>query len=194
MSGPTSSLQQLIAAGILDKDFEVLEQTPEPEVEYHDVLPTERERLEEAYLDMCTGLGVSPTRSSAARPTTQAPDDLLYYRTVGYHWLYSGGNYGWWHFAKNDNEKLETQYRQFKTAGGSSGGYALKICGHPYYIDFNEMTQRGSGKMRQLLRVSTLEDIALKGIAGSRITKRDITTPATALTTNNFTHVLYSTV
>ena len=105
--------------------------------------------------------------------------DLEYYQTVKYHWLYSSQSYGWWHFAVDDNDALELLYQT-----GNNNGQLL-INGQNFNFNFRQMTQRGSGRSnRQILRVSSLTDIALRGVAGSRIEKRDIT--SAVVTHSNF--------
>jgi hypothetical protein len=96
------------------------------------------------------------------------PPDLAYYQTVGYHWLYSSPSYGWWHYAKEDNDKLESMYQT------GNKKFQLNVEGNTFHIDYERMVQQGTGKPRNLLRTTTLKDIALKGVAGSRIQKRDI--------------------
>jgi hypothetical protein len=101
-----------------------------------------------------------------APPTT--PNDLNYYQDIEYHWLYSSPSYGWWHFSKNDNNILEDLYRSGQRQG------TLQIGHNAFTVDFAKMQQYGSGKPRHMLRTTTLGDIVLKGVAGSRIAKRDI--------------------
>ena len=95
-------------------------------------------------------------------------DSLEYYKTCTYHWLYSGRSHGWWHYSKNNNIALENLYRN------GPGPSQLTINSKTYSINFVEMTQRENSSVRNILRVESLEHIALEGIDGSRIQKCDV--------------------
>ena len=174
-----SSLEQLIRDGILDKDFLQLGQSAgagagaNATVTYHSrtdapavdapgtgsPTPSLDNQTADTTVD---GQQVSPL---VPGPPTQQPAlaDLTYYHNVAYHWLYSSPHYGWWHFAKDDNEQLEAVYTQ------KQPGCQLNINGQTYMVDFHRMTQKGIGKSRQLLRVTDMANIALKGVAGTHI-------------------------
>jgi len=181
-----SSLAKLVQLGILDPDFLKLYtdaseegsgsgsgSEPQP-----DPTPNHRRGPERRPLDRAE-LSSEPTVEYVTRPDsdldsdsdsaqTQVPNDLEYYQNVGYHWLYSSPTYGWWHFAKDDNEKLEQMYRNGQKRG------TIQIGHNSFTIDFEHMMQQGAGKPRHILRSPTLGDLLLKGVAGSRISKRDI--------------------
>jgi hypothetical protein len=82
-----------------------------------------------------------------------------YYENVAYHWLFAGNNYGWWHFHESDNDRLETAY----VAGGSN--CVLHINGQSYNIDYTKMLQDSGRSKRSILRVNSLDNIVLRGIA-----------------------------
>jgi hypothetical protein len=186
-----SSLEQLVKLGVLDPDFLKLDSEPgsdsdlgldsEPGSDlgleqqrgsgyerrrgYHGT--SDRRSLDhvssEPMVEYITRASPAPSVSSA-----QVPNDLEYYQNVRYHWLYSSPSYGWWHFAKDDNEQLEQMYRNGQRQGTIQIGY------NSFTVDFEHMMQKGAGKPRHILRSPTLGDILLKGVAGSRISKRDI--------------------
>jgi len=178
-----SSLEQLVKLGVLDPDSLKLDLQPEPEPESepepepgpdllleHGSVYMRRRGSDRHRLDHVSS---EPTveyiaRSSLPAPSPQVPNDLDYYQNVKYHWLYSSPSYGWWHFAKNDNEQLEQMYRNGQQCGTIQIGY------NSFTVDFERMMQQGTGKPRHILRSPTLGDILLKGVAGSRISKRDI--------------------
>ena len=101
-------------------------------------------------------------------PDSSVSDNLEYYKTCAYHWLYSGRSHGWWHYSKNNNIALENLYRS------GPGQSQLTINNKTYSLNFVEMTQRENSSARNILRVESLEHIALTGIDGSRIQKCDI--------------------
>lgn len=97
-------------------------------------------------------------------------EDYSYYQSVKYHWLYSSQSYGWWHFSQEDNEALEKAYQSGKSET------ELAIGGNQFHFDFDKMIQRSRGRStRNVLRVKELFDIALRGIAGTRIDKDTVT-------------------
>jgi len=178
-----SSLEQLVQLGILDPDFLKLDSGLDsgsgstgsvmPEQQSHD-RGSERRGSDRRYLDHASSEPIveyiaraSPAPTSS---TAQMPNDLEYYQNVKYHWLYSSPSYGWWHFAKDGNEHLEQMYRNGQRQGSIQIGY------NSFTVDFEHMMQKGGGKPRHILRSPTLGDILLKGVAGSRISKRDILT------------------
>jgi hypothetical protein len=179
-----SSLAQLVKMGLLDNDFleiddnQVLSQV-EAQLRAHEDAHEAHEDVHEAYEDVhesreaheshdAFGEIVTYTDRDPTPTPTSAPDDLEYYQKITYHWLYSSPSYGWWHFAKDDNETLEYMYR-------SGQRHCILHIGHnKFTIDFNKMQQQGDGRPRHLLRSPTLGDIVLKGVAGSKIAKRDI--------------------
>lgn len=153
----SSLMQQLIEAGILEEDFAELE-SPSPSP---------------SPVTMKFN-GWKPLYESNPSPSPEPELETEYYRTVKYHWLYSSPSYGWWHFSKDDNEKLEHSYRSGKNVVN------LYICNNSYNIDFSKMTQiagGGHGRPRHILRTTSLGNIVLKGVAGSRILKEDILRP-----------------
>lgn len=159
----TSSLAQLVKMGLLDSDFLVLDNNQvqaqaqgQTQASSHASAATAAE-VEVEYVD----------RNPASVQDT-VPDDLEYYKQVTYHWLYASPSYGWWHFTKDDNEQLENMYRSGQKQG------TLYIDNNTFTIDFEKMLQQGARRPRHLLRTPTLGDIVLKGVAGSRIVKRDI--------------------
>lgn len=168
-----SSLEQLVKFGVLDPDFLKLNLQPDSEPEPEEPEPdcvrsrgSNRHRLDHVSSEPTVEY---ITRSSLPAITgTQVPNDLDYYQNVRYHWLYSSPSYGWWHFAKDDNEQLEQMYRNGQQRGTIQIGHAS------FTVDFERMIQQGTGKPRHILRSPTLGDILLKGVAGSRISKRDI--------------------
>jgi hypothetical protein len=108
-------------------------------------------------------------RTTVSMSASKDDLELKYYKTVQYHWLYSSPSYGWWHYDKEDNDRLENAYN-----GGKSTCESI-IGNQSFHFDFERMTQRGrSHTTRQILRVTSLHDIALKGVAGSCIEKDDI--------------------
>lgn len=178
-----SSLDQLVKMGVLDADFLKLgkdgvqvqgqgsQQTTQtdPTVEYVSRTPQQLDQQMKQSVGVveCTHQEMQDY-AAATRPQPQAPDDLKYYQDVKYHWLYSSPSYGWWHFTKDDNELLEAEYRKGAKQCVISVGY------NSFTVDFGQMLQKGGGKPRHILRSPTLGDIVLKGVAGSRIIKRDI--------------------
>lgn len=177
----SSSLQQLINAGILEPDFAELdgcmpEQRPDsPDLHVSHVTEPTVSYMSRSQPDSVSGwkplYQSTPEPSPEPSPEPEPELETAYYRTVAYHWLYSSPSYGWWHFSKDDNDKLEKWYRSGQHMA------SLYICGNCYTIDFTQMTQKGNGKPRHLLRTTILGDIVLKGVAGSRILKNDILKP-----------------
>lgn len=101
-------------------------------------------------------------------------DKYSYYREVKYHWLFGGrSNPGWWHFPQKDNDRLEHKYQKGKSET------KLNINGQILIVDFNNMTQRNGDAVRNILRVETLKDIYLKGIAGESVSKETLLNPPT---------------
>jgi hypothetical protein len=175
-----SSLEQLVKMGLLDKDFLDLPKS-NTEVEVVREESSDEESSDEMKVAYMPRDQTTPTPSSR-RPQAQVePEDLNleYYQTIQYHWLYSSQSYGWWHFSVTDNDALEEEYQSNSTAA------SIDINGQTFNFNFTRMTQRGSGRnTRQILRVTSLTDIALRGVAGSRIEKRDIT--SAIITKDNF--------
>lgn len=180
----SSSLEQLVKLGILDQDFLQLDSTDVQIQQSRDhssgsgsgsdqdqdqVQDQVRDHPDQephvVYMDRPQQ---HSHQLSQLPQQQQQQDDLAYYQNVGYHWLYSSPSYGWWHFSKDDNEKLEQAYRS------GQQHLTMDIGQHTFTIDFSKMLQQGGGKPRHLLRSPTLSDIVLKGVAGSRIEKRDI--------------------
>ena len=96
-------------------------------------------------------------------------DKYKYYKNVKYHWLYAGRRGpGWWHYSDKANERLERKYSSGKDRT------KLKIEGNQLIIDFNDMTQRSGSSSRNILRITTLKDIFLRGIKGDYITKEEL--------------------
>lgn len=115
-----------------------------------------------------------PTRSASYRvdldELSNESEDYTYYQSVKYHWLYSSQSYGWWHFSQEDNDTLEQAYQSGKP------NTELSIGGHQFYFDFDRMIQRSRGRStRNVLRVPDLSDIALRGVAGTRLDKDTVT-------------------
>lgn len=109
----------------------------------------------------------------ARRPPSPSPSmDLTYYQEIGYHWLYSSNSYGWWHFAEGDNDRLEELYQKHKQS--SEPVHDLTIHGRRYQFNFTNMTQK-SNSTRNILRVASLADIALRGVAGTRLDSSQLT-------------------
>ena len=166
-----SGLEQLVKMGILNPDFLKLEDV---KVQTQSDVNLQSQTSADNATIVATA---TPPQSDGMnvkymnRPdtlTTYPLTDLVYYQTVLYHWLYSSPSYGWWHFSKEDNEHLENMYR----SGQKST--ILEVGNNTFTINFEHMLQKGVGKPRHLLRSPTLGDIVLKGVAGSKITKRDI--------------------
>lgn len=213
-----NSLNQLVEAGILDKDMAELSlghtgQTSHGEeratryrgsnrgrdtvdmtlqVEYMDqnepearsapasdlmgsTMPTvysydHRPRSQQAHRGSRTVPQYDPVQSYRVDLDTFDDDDYSYYQAVKYHWLYSSQSYGWWHFSEEDNDILEKAYQSGKPDA------ELTIGGNQFYFDFDKMIQRSRGRStRNVLRVTELHDIALRGIAGTRIDKDTVT-------------------
>ncbi len=193
-----SSLEQLVKSGILDADFLALPTNPVTvsTIDNHD-----RPEADDDYAARTLArYKASQQQPSRNEPTIQwhgraqpkddvdeapvqthnisrvAPQlddqdldlDLEYYKKCQYHWLYSGRAHGWWHYSKEENIALEDLYRS------GSGQAQLTISGKTYAMNFMEMTQRLGGSVRNILRVDSLEHIALIGVAGSRIQKSDV--------------------
>lgn len=188
-----NSIDQLVAMGILDKDFLELDDASIKTGAMAE-LPSpvhEPGTLIVEYMDRPEGPegpeGPGRPRRPRSRSPASIPDDIDYYSNVNYHWLYSSPSYGWWHFTKQDNEVLERLYLDYKLDSDNNHP-TLDIGKHNYIIDFNKMTQKGMSGVRQILRVTSIVDISLKGVAKSRISKRDITTKT--LDVSNFTDLL----
>lgn len=192
-------LKGLIDAGVLDPDFASLEfgQTQPPPTPPHHrkhhltetdenhrnllltIHRSQRQRSPSPILTPQNRTG--PQFSHIDRPNNRAysedvidtsdeeemaepTDKYQYYREVGYHWIYSGkSGPGWWHFSQADNERLERKYQSGKDRT------KLEVSGQTMIVDFNDMTQRNGPACRNILRVETLKDIYLKGIAGSAV-------------------------
>jgi hypothetical protein len=171
-----SSLQQLVRMGILDPDFlehdvrvqvQHLDQ-PQSRVQAHPQ-PQAQGRFSVEYLDRPGDTPTpppTPTPAPAPTPTASSSlsDDLASIQSAAYHWLYSSPSYGWWHFSRNDNDYLERLYQSGQQQ------CSLNVGQNSYMVDFRKMQQLGQGRPRHVLRLTSLDSIVLKGVAGTRAT------------------------
>lgn len=179
-----SDLQDLIDAGILDKNFADelppivdmprVRVTPSPEPLDVNLLNTSvRHRgNSETGFEHARRPGVRAyTQPSVLSDDDSSSDDfdMDYFRNVNYHWLYSGNRSpGWWHYPQVENDKLERKYKAGKSHTHINVGTAKMV------VDFNEMTQRHKDSFRNVIRLDTLNDVFLKGVAGRALTKQEL--------------------
>ena len=176
MNNIDRSLKTLIEQGLLDPNFLTLPSAP---VGISVVDGTAGPAGSAGPADQATPQVTwhPPATPAAAqdRPATDIdPHELDYYQNCSYHWLYSGHSHGWYHYAKADNEALETLYRKSQQNGGDHTG-SLVINNKPYNFNFDNMTQSSStNNMRNILRVTELTHIALRGVAGIILDKKTL--------------------
>lgn len=102
--------------------------------------------------------------------TSYIPSEAQYYKTVGYHWLYSSPSGGWWHYSKEDNEQLEDAYESDEDI------VSLVIGNNSYACDLKDMLQvkvtdgkKSLRNVRYIKRVESLDDVELRGVAGKSL-------------------------
>ena len=189
-----SSIDQLVKSGILDPDFMALPIEPvtvstiddkrtvpyEPQNELAELkarMSILKTRQQNTKLDVTWHKPAPPSPPPQPRLAPTIPHindtanlaDADYYMQTPYHWLYSGRAHGWWHYAKQENITLESKYNL-----GNGSNCDITINDRSYSFNFTEMTQRAGSTVRNILRVESLDHIALRGVAGSRIQKSDI--------------------
>ena len=173
-----SSLQQLVDQGILDPDFLSIGEAAIGQVD--DVRPPSPKMnphsspvVSVSWHNQGPVSAPDPVQhqSTGRLDDFQDVKDLSYYNNSDFFWLYSGRSQGWWLYAENENEELEKQYK----SGGRSCD--LIISGRSYHFNFSDMTQSSGHSSRNILRIETLKDVALRGIAGTRIEKAKLCKP-----------------